>query len=118
MGEFYTVEQLVNEGPRYAMAFLLKSLSHGEPFVTYKRINRYIEQKLEIEKGRIVRHQGHAVGEMMNRILEADKNAPLINALTTGPDGIPGDGVAGYINKKYRNGKTKKWGDLSNEAPA
>ncbi len=115
MGKYYTKDQLYNEGPRYAMALLLQRLSYGEPFVTYAQISGHVERELGIEKGKIVRHHGHAPGGMMDKILKVDKQAPLINALVTGSDGIPGDGIAGYINKKYRKAKSKKWDDLSDK---
>jgi len=42
-----------------------------------------------------------------------DPAAPLLNALATRQNGIPGEGVASYIDEKYRNGKKNKWGDIS-----
>jgi len=114
MGEHYTVEQLVNDGPRYAMAYLLKSLSHGEPFLTYGRIAGHLEPRMEIPK--IFSTQiGHVVGSMQDKIHMVDPAAPLLNALATRQNGIPGEGVADYIDRKYRNGKTKKWNDLSDK---
>lgn len=114
MGEHYTVEQLVNDGPRYAMAFLLKSLSHGEPFLTYGRIAGHLEPRMEIPK--IFSTQiGHVVGSMQDKIHMVDPAAPLLNALATRQNGIPGEGVASYIDEKYRNGKKNKWADLSDK---
>jgi len=41
MGEFYTVEQLVNDGPKYAMAYLLRSIDRNYLYVTYGEVNHY-----------------------------------------------------------------------------
>lgn len=108
----YSVKYLNDKGSEYAMACLMKCIAHGEPFVTYGRIARYLEQRLEIPKV-FSTHPGGVVGTMMNRILEIDPDAPLINALTTQSNGIPGVGVASYINKKHLKTRKKKWADLS-----
>ncbi|HGY9581435.1 hypothetical protein [Vibrio harveyi] len=41
----YTVEQLRDDGPQYAMALLLNALESGEPFVTYGAIKRELENQ-------------------------------------------------------------------------
>ena len=42
MGD-YTIEQLMEDGPQYAMAMILKSLKAGESFVTYGAIAAELE---------------------------------------------------------------------------
>lgn len=110
----YTIKYLNAEGPKYAMAYLMKCIAHGEPFVTYGRIARHLEQRLEISTVFATRIGG-VVGTMMDGILEIDPDAPLINALTTRSNGIPGKGVAGYIDEKYLNNRKKKWADFSDK---
>lgn len=107
----YTIEQLGNEGPQFAMAMLLRCLSAGEPFVTYGAIGDELEHQLKIAK--IFPTQiGHVAGSLMNRILEIDPDAPLINVMITRPDGIPGVGVASYLADRYNNRRYRKWKDL------
>lgn len=108
----YTVEQLENEGPRYAMAMLLKCIKEGEPFVTYGAICRELEYQLNINKIFSV-HIGSVAGALMDSILEIDPEAPLINALVTRPSGLPGKGVGPYFADKYNNNKYKKWNKLA-----
>jgi len=113
MGENYTLDQLANDGPRYAMAFLLNSLSR-DPFVTYGRIAEHLEPRMEIPKI-FSPHIGHVVGPMQSKIHKVDPDAPLLNALATRQNGIPGDGAEEHINNKYRKGKKRKWADLSDK---
>ena len=110
----YTISYLNAEGAKNAMAYLMKCIYHGEPFVTYGRIARHLEKRLEISTIFATRIGG-VVGTMMNKILEVDPDAPLINALTTRPNGIPGEGVGEYINNKYLKGHKKKWVDISDK---
>lgn len=107
----YTIEQLGNDGPQFAMAMLLRCLSAGEPFVTYGAIGDELEYQLNIKK--IFPTQiGHVAGSLMDRILEIDPHAPLINVLITRPDGIPGVGVGGYLADRYNNKRYKKWNEI------
>ncbi|MDK9755143.1 hypothetical protein KIV40_06715 [Vibrio sp. D173a] len=88
----YTVEQLREDGPQYAMALLLNALESGEPFVTYGAIKRELENQWAVDT--IFPTQiGYVAGSLMNQILELDENAPLINVLITRSNGIPGAGV-------------------------
>jgi hypothetical protein len=104
----YTVEQLSNEGPPYAMALLLRCLKAGEPFVTYGAIRDELQYQLNIE--RIFSTQiGYVAGSLMNQILEVDPKAPLINVLITRGDGTPGEGVGSYIADRYRKPKLRNW---------
>lgn len=107
----YTLEQLGNDGPQFAMAMLLRCLSTGEPFITYGAIGDELEYQLNI-KTIFPTQIGHVAGSLMNRILEIDPNAPLINVLITRPDGIPGVGVGGYLADRYNNKRYRKWKEL------
>jgi len=74
----YTIEQLRNDGPQFAMAMLLRCLSIGEPFITYGAIGNELEYQLNI-KTIFPTQIGHVAGSLTNRILEIDPNAPLIS---------------------------------------
>lgn len=107
----YTVEQLRDDGPQYAMALLLKALESGEPFVTYGSIKRELENQWGVDT--IFPTQiGHVAGSLMNQILEIDESAPLINVLITRGNGIPGVGVSGYLYDRYGKRKYKKFNEL------
>ncbi|WP_045484902.1 hypothetical protein [Vibrio owensii] len=107
----YTVEQLRDDGPQYAMALLLNALESGEPFVTYGAIKRELENQWAVDT--IFPTQiGHVAGSLMNQILELDENAPLINVLITRGNGIPGAGVSGYLYDRYRKRKYKNFDSL------
>ena len=107
----YTIEQLGNDGPQFAMAMLLRCLSAGEPFITYGAIGDELEYQLNI-KTIFPTQIGRVAGSLMNRILEIDPDAPLINVLITRPDGIPGVGVGGYLADRYNNKRYRKWKEL------
>lgn len=107
----YTVAQLAEEGPQYAMAMLLECLKEGEPFVTYGAICAELEYQLSIENIFTVQI-GSVAGSLMDQILEVDPNAPLLNALITHPDGMPGKGVGGYFAWKYGKDEYKDWDEL------
>lgn len=89
----YTIQQLRNEGPKYAMAMLLQCIEAGEPFLTYGALARVVECQLGIEKI-FPTHIGHVAGALMDMALAIDPKAPLINLLIIRPDGIPGKGQA------------------------
>lgn len=110
----YTLEQLREDGPQFAMAMLLRCLSSGEPFVTYGAIKAELEHQLGID--RIFPTQiGHVAGSLMNRILEIDDRAPLINVLITRATGIPGVGAGGYLADRYGDEKLRDWDRISNK---
>jgi len=108
----YTVEQLGNDGPQFAMAMLLECIKSGEPFITYGDIGSELEHQLKI-KTIFPTQIGHVAGSLMNRILEIAPNAPLINVLITRPSGIPGVGVGGYLANRYNNNNLRKWDKVS-----
>lgn len=108
----YTIEQLCEDGPQFAMAMLLLCLKSGEPFVTYGAIRDELEYQLNIET--IFPTQiGYVAGSLMNKILEIDPKAPLINALITRPTGLPGEGVGGYFADRYKNRNYRNWKTVS-----
>lgn len=110
----YTVEELRKDGPPFAMAMLLKSIDHGESFVTYGDIRRELEYQLNIQ--RIFPTQiGEVAGSLMDQILEVDSNAPLINVLITRGSGIPGKGAGGYLAKRYRSPRLRNWDKISKQ---
>lgn len=107
----YTVEQLRGDGPQYAMALLLNALERGEPFVTYGSIKRELENQWGVDT--IFPTQiGNVAGSLMNQILEADKDAPLINLLITRNNGIPGAGVSSFLYGRYKKKKYKDFESL------
>ena len=108
----YTIEQLREEGPPFAMALLLQAIKTGEPFVTYGTIANELEYQLNIPKIFPV-PIGHVAGTLMNKILEIDPDAPLINTMITRSSGIPGVGVGSYLANRYNNKKLLKWNTLS-----
>lgn len=108
----YTVEQLREDGPPFAMAMLLRCFSDGEQFVTYGAIREELEFQLGISK--IFPPQiGHVAGSLMDKIHAVDKNAPLINVLITRGNGRPGAGAGYYLAKRYRKPKYKRWDSIS-----
>lgn len=107
----YTLAQLEEKGPQYAMALLLRCLKEGEPFVTYGAICEELEYQLGIDNIFTVQI-GKVAGALMDLILEIDPKAPLINALITHPDGLPGKGIGRYFARRYNNDKYNKWKDL------
>jgi hypothetical protein len=110
----YTVHQLGTDGPQYAMAMLLHCLHAHEPFVTYGAIKAKLQLQLNVECI-FPTHIGHVAGSLMNRILEIDEQAPLINMLITQPSGIPGTGVGSYLAKRYKNKMFLDWKSVSLE---
>lgn len=108
----YTVEELREKGPPFAMALLLGCLKGGEPFVTYGAIRAELQYQLGINN--IFPTQiGYVAGSLMNRILDVYPKAPLINALITRPNGLPGVGVGGYFADRYRVRAYNRWGAVS-----
>lgn len=107
----YTIQKLSDEGPPYAMALLLRSLGSGEPFVTYGAIRDELQYQWGIEQ--IFSTQiGNVAGSLMDKILDVDPKAPLINVLITRADGIPGVGVGSYIARRYRSPRLRNWKDV------
>ncbi|MCK5014642.1 MAG: hypothetical protein KAS66_12570 [Candidatus Omnitrophica bacterium] len=108
----YTVEQLCEDGPPFAMAMLLDCLKAGEPFVTYGAIRDELEYQLNIDT--IFPTQiGYVAGSLMDKILEVDPKAPLINSMITRPTGLPGKGVGGYFADRYNVESYRKWSKVS-----
>ena len=64
----YTLEQLGNEGPQFAMAMLIPCLKSGEPFITYGKIRDELQHQLQIRT--IFPTQiGHVAGSLMDKAL-------------------------------------------------
>jgi hypothetical protein len=110
----YTVDQLCEDGPQFAMAMLLRCLNAGESFVTYGAIRDELQYQLGI-KTIFPTQIGHVAGTLMNQILEVEPRAPLINALIARPDGIPGKGVGGYFANRYKVNKYNEWDNVSKQ---
>jgi hypothetical protein len=110
----YTIQQLIDEGPQYAMALLLESLQEGEPFVTYGAIRDELEYQLGIDNIFSVQI-GHVAGSLMDQVLDIDPKAPLINVLITHPDGIPGKGVGNYFADRYGVEAYRSWEKLTKD---
>lgn len=108
----YTLDQLRQDAPQYAMAMLIRCIERGESFVTYGAIAEEIEHQLGT--GKIFStHIGHVAGSLMNRILEVRPHAPLINVLITRANGIPGSGVSGYLADRYPREQLRDWDNVS-----
>jgi len=108
----YTIKQLCDDGPQYAMAMLLNCLANGEPFLTYKDIKHELEYQLGIKEIFPIQI-GHVAGTLMDKILEIDPKAPLLNALITRPNGVPGNGVGEYFADRYENPRYRNWKSVS-----
>jgi hypothetical protein len=108
----YHVPSLARRGARHAMGLLLQHIRADEPFATYGSIARLLEAKLRIPRV-FPTHIGAVAGKMMDRILEVDEDAPLINALVTRPSGIPGKGFGGYYDDRHRASGGRHWTALS-----
>jgi hypothetical protein len=104
----YTVEQLSEDGPPFAMAMLLARLKSGESFVTYGDIRDELQYQLGIETI-FPTHIGYVAGSLMNKILELDTQAPLLNVLITRPTGLPGEGVGNYFADRYKTENYRNW---------
>ena len=108
----YTVDRLALRGARYTLALLLQHIHDGdEPFVTYGAIARLLQTKLKIPRV-FPTHIGSVAGTMMDLIEEEEAQAPLINALVTRPNGIPGKGFGGYYNRRIRREGERTWDKL------
>lgn len=108
----YTLQDLREKGPPFAMAMLLDCLKQGEPFVTYGAIRDELQHQLGVE--RIFPTQiGWVAGSLMNKILAVDPKAPLINVLVTRTNGLPGDGAGDYLASRYRNANYRAWSRVS-----
>ena len=107
----YTVEQLRENGPPFAMAMLLNCIDRGESFVTYDSLRGELEYQMNIDRI-FSTHPGEVAGSLMDQILEVDPNAPLINVLVTRGSGIPSKGVGGYLAKRYRNPQLADWDNV------
>ena len=108
----HTVEEIIDTGAPIALRMLIEATHKGEPFVTYGDIAAEIHAKLGGKKI-FPPHIGKVAGSMMDQILELDPKAPLINAMITRPDGLPGVGVSGYLAKRYCQPGLKKWKTVS-----
>lgn len=110
----YSIQQLSDDGPPFAMALLMRCIQHGEPFVTYGAIKAELEHQLDIAS--IFPTQiGYVAGSMMDQILKLDPKAPLINVLITRASGVPGGGVGGYLAERYRNPALRKWDEIKTD---
>src|SRR5690606_23600989 len=82
-----------------------------EPFVTYGRLGDELQYQLGIRRI-FPTHVGHVAGAMMKKIQNIDPRAPLINALITRGDGLPGGGVGAFFAEKYAKPRYEKWTSL------
>jgi len=110
----YTIEELCDIGQPIAMRMLLRCLRQGEPFVTYGAIHDALLDEMDLEEI-FSTHTGAVAGSLMNRILEFDPSAPLINLMITQANGIPGRGVGSYLAARYPRRHLRDWNALSDE---
>ena len=104
----HPIPEIIDTGAPIALRMLIEAIHKGEPFVIYGDIKAEIQAKLGGKKIFPTRI-GAVADSMMDKILKCDSNAPLINALITRPDGLPGEGISCYLAKRYRDPKLKKW---------
>ncbi len=107
----YTVEKLAQDGAKHAFALLLQHIRCGEPFVTYGAIAKFLEEKLIITKI-FPTHIGHVAGHLMESISKESRDAPLINALVTRPNGLPGSGFGGFYDEHLCEAGECQWANL------
>lgn len=111
----YTVDDLAERGARHAFALLLQHVRNGdEPFVTYGAIARLLENKLRIPRV-FPTHIGNVAGRMIGDVHSVRKDAPLINALVTRPNGLPGARFGDFYNGKKGGHRNLRWEQLSNK---
>lgn len=104
----YTIQRLCDNGKPFAMAMLLRAIHSGEPFVTYGTIKAELEKQLKIAPIFTV-HIGPVAGTLMDDILREDPRAPLLNVMVARPNGIPSEGVSGYLSDRYGDKGLKDW---------
>ena len=107
----YTVDQLREDGPPFAMAMLLSCIVRGESFVTYDGLRGELEYQLNIDRI-FPTHPGEVAGSLMDQILKIDPTAPLINVLIARGSGIPGKGVGGYLAERHRKPQLTDWDNV------
>ena len=110
--ESHTRKEIIDTGAPIALRMLIEAIHKGErePFVTYGDIADEIHAKLGGKKIS-PRQIGAVAGSMMDQILDHDPKAPLINALITCSDGLPG--YSGYLAERYRDPKLEEWKTVS-----
>lgn len=88
-----------DEGLRHLFDYLLPHIATNST-ITYGEIAEWLARDLGIP--RIFTTQiGHVTGTLMNRILEIDASAPLLNLLVVNVKGIPGKGANGFIRDRF-----------------
>lgn len=108
----HSIKEIIDTGVPIALRMLIEAIHKGELFVTYGDIAAKIHEKLG-GKNISPRKIGGVADSMMDQILELDPKAPLINALITRADGLPGDGIGGYLAERYRDPKLEEWKTVS-----
>jgi len=89
-----------DDGLRHLFDYLLPRIETNST-ITYGEIAERLGNDLGIE-GRIFTTQiGHVIGTLMNRILEIDNDAPLLNLLVVNIKGKPGEGADGFIRDRF-----------------
>ena len=108
MGKYYEREDLVDKGRKYCLAMLVECQRRGQPYITYGKLSAVIESQTSLSNIFDL-HCGEVAGVMMNELLEYDEDIPPINAMVANQHGIPGEGVAGYINDAYPRDTKGDW---------
>lgn len=93
------------------MAMLLHALREGQPFVTYGSIKGELERRLGIPTI-FPTKIGAVAGALMDDLLKIQPKAPLLNAIITRPNGMPGRGVAPYFARRYRQPELLTWNKI------
>lgn len=94
------------DGLRYTFDYLLPVVQAGTT-ITYGKIAEKLAKDLRINGKVFPTHVGHVVGTLMERILDIDNAAPLINVIVVGQDtGQPGDGIDEFLRNRFHLGGT------------
>jgi hypothetical protein len=94
------------DGLRYTFDYLLPVVQAGTT-ITYGEIAEKLAEDLHIDGKVFPVHVGHVVGTLMERILDIDNAAPLINVIVVrqGSD-QPSSGADGFLRNRFHLGGT------------
>ena len=96
----YSLEELATVGLKPAMELLIAAAKDGG-VVTYGELADHLRQKLN-KPTLSHRHMGHVAGPLMDRLLQVDRAAPLINLMVVrGDSAAPGEGADPYLKRRF-----------------
>lgn len=96
----YSLEELRTDALKPAMELLIAAAKDGG-VVTYGELADHLRQKLN-KPTLSHRHMGHVAGPLMDRLLQVDPAAPLINLMVVrGDSAAPGEGADPYLKRRF-----------------